>query len=116
MLTVLKLLQPIPQSPNTMSNTSKSLPCEAENSSLLDETVIDAAVPWIELAERERWEEKGKIYEPEHEAIFAEFGEIKHQLKELLNHNERAPVEERFPLQVFNLNAEATEKLTQEVS
>ncbi|XP_041787290.1 cilia- and flagella-associated protein 43 isoform X1 [Anopheles merus] len=116
MLTVLKLLQPIPQSPNTISYTSKSLPCEAEISSLLDETVIDAAVPWIEQAERERLEEKGKIYEPEHEAIFAEFGEIKHQLKELLNHNERAPVEERFPLQVFNLNAEATEKLTQEAN
>uniref|UniRef100_A0A182SXH5 Uncharacterized protein n=1 Tax=Anopheles maculatus TaxID=74869 RepID=A0A182SXH5_9DIPT len=66
--------------------------------------------------EIERRKEKGKIYEPEHEAIFAEFAEIKQQLKELLNRNEKAPAEEQFPLQVFNLNAEATEKLTQEAN
>uniref|UniRef100_A0A182K4I2 Cilia- and flagella-associated protein 43 n=1 Tax=Anopheles christyi TaxID=43041 RepID=A0A182K4I2_9DIPT len=114
-LTVLKVLQPIPQ--NSISSTSKTLPSlPAVEASHGGNKCIDVEVPWIEQTERERWEEKGKIYEPEHEAIFAEFAEIKQQLKELLNHNEQAPIEERFPLQVFNLNAEATEKITQEAN
>ncbi|XP_052889623.1 cilia- and flagella-associated protein 43 [Anopheles moucheti] len=119
MLTVLKLLQPIAQSPDLIVGLSKPF----THPSVIDETIrgleespIDDSIPWIDKEENERRNEKGKIYEPEHEAIFAEFAEIKQQLKELLNHNDKAPLEEQFPLQVFNLNAEATEKLTQEAN
>ncbi|XP_049282086.1 cilia- and flagella-associated protein 43 [Anopheles funestus] len=119
MLTVLKLLQPIGQIPDTTVSKTFTHPAahdEVKAAGDLEETAIDNSTPWIEKEENERRKEKGKIYEPEHEAIFAEFAEIKEQLKELLNHNEKAPIEEQFPLQVFNLNAEATEKLTQEAN
>uniref|UniRef100_A0A182MQ64 Cilia- and flagella-associated protein 43 n=1 Tax=Anopheles culicifacies TaxID=139723 RepID=A0A182MQ64_9DIPT len=117
MLSVLKLLQPIAQIPDTIVSASKTIGIAEVNITCgLQDTSIDESIPWIEKAENERRKEKGKIYEPEHEAIFAEFEEIKQQLKELLNNNEKAPLEEQFPLQVFNLNAEATEKLTQEAN
>uniref|UniRef100_A0A182PAH6 Cilia- and flagella-associated protein 43 n=1 Tax=Anopheles epiroticus TaxID=199890 RepID=A0A182PAH6_9DIPT len=121
MLTVLKLLQSIPHHRDTIPKSSNTFPLSAavdeeEKTSLIEETFIGEEIPWIEQREKERREEKGKIFKPEHEAMFAEFAEIKQQLKELLNHNEQAPIEERFPLQVFNLNAEATEKLTQEAN
>uniref|UniRef100_A0A182XWT8 Cilia- and flagella-associated protein 43 n=1 Tax=Anopheles stephensi TaxID=30069 RepID=A0A182XWT8_ANOST len=123
MLTVLKLLQPIAQSLEATVIPAKSFVClqppvdDVEDTRrVLEEPQADEALPWIERKEIERRKEKGKIYEPEHAAIFAEFAEIKQQLKALLNHNEKAPPEEQFPLQVFNLNAEATEKLTQEAN
>ncbi|XP_035783093.1 cilia- and flagella-associated protein 43-like [Anopheles albimanus] len=76
----------------------------------------DDAQPWIEWDEQARRQEKGKVFEPEHEAIFSEFIEIKQQLRQLVDRNETVPPEERFPLQEFNLNREATETMTQKAN
>uniref|UniRef100_A0A182QQN2 Cilia- and flagella-associated protein 43 n=1 Tax=Anopheles farauti TaxID=69004 RepID=A0A182QQN2_9DIPT len=122
MLIVLKLLQSIgssessvPYAPPTSFIYPRSS-SDTENIFNQEERIDGEVVPWIERKENERREEKGRVYEPEHAAIFAEFAEIKQQLKQLVDNNETAPEEERFPLQAFNLNAEATEKLTEEAN
>ncbi|XP_052868126.1 cilia- and flagella-associated protein 43 [Anopheles cruzii] len=88
----------------------------ADNTPLETGPQNDSTVPWIERNELERGQAKGKVFEPEHAAIFAEFMDIKQHLKQLVDRNEIVPPEERFPLQEFNLNTEATETLTQKAN
>ncbi|XP_050088798.1 cilia- and flagella-associated protein 43 [Anopheles aquasalis] len=90
--------------------------CELENCGEKLPVAADDTEPWIERDEQTRRQEKGKVFEPEHEAIFSEFVEIKQQLRQLVDRNETVPPEERFPLQEFNLNTEATEAMTQKAN
>uniref|UniRef100_A0A182NFS1 Cilia- and flagella-associated protein 43 n=1 Tax=Anopheles dirus TaxID=7168 RepID=A0A182NFS1_9DIPT len=123
MMFVLKLLQSISSGKSTGAPTAPTKTfayqkpsSDAESIRIQEEAPGVETEPWIDRKENERREEKGKVYEPEHAAIFAEFAEIKHQLQQLVDRNEKAPEEEQFPLQAFNLNAEATEKLTEEAN
>ncbi|XP_058119891.1 cilia- and flagella-associated protein 43 [Anopheles ziemanni] len=124
LLIVSKLMQAFPHSITKSSQReSKMLDYLSKSDASIEEDEREpptgsspTMVPWIEKREMERRAVKGKVYEPEHAAIFEEFAEIKRQISRLLDRNEKAPLEERFPLQVFNLNAEATEKLTQKAN
>ncbi|XP_053673195.1 cilia- and flagella-associated protein 43 [Anopheles nili] len=125
MLIVANLLQPIPDAVvNEHSSPSQILAFpltgdEHEVDSNLPPEVeppTEGTVPWIEKQAIEQRAERGKLYEPEHAAIFAEFADIRQHLQLLVDNNETAPQEERFPLQVFNLNAEATDKITREAN
>uniref|UniRef100_A0AAG5CTR8 Cilia- and flagella-associated protein 43 n=1 Tax=Anopheles atroparvus TaxID=41427 RepID=A0AAG5CTR8_ANOAO len=126
MLVVSKLMQPIKEPiPRSPLREAKTFEYPAKNDTLERECLFEpcpspgsspTALPWIEQREMDRRAVKGKVYEPEHAAIFKEFAEIKTQIRQLLDRNAKAPPEEQFPLQVFNLNAEATEKLTQKAN